>query len=133
MRGVIADTGPLYAAYDKSDRFYSTARQQLETLSQSDLSVIVPYPVLFESHSLILKRLGISAASRFIQEIHKGADLINLTIEDYQQAQQLLKRLPDQTITLFDASTAILSNRLSLPVWTYDRHFDIMRTTVWRS
>ena len=59
MRGVIADTGPLYATYDKSDSFHSIACQQLETLSQSNLSVIVPYPVLLESHSLILKRLGI--------------------------------------------------------------------------
>ena len=133
MRGVIADTGPLYATYDKSDSFHSIACQQLETLSQSNLSVIVPYPVLLESHSLILKRLGISAASRFIEEINQGADLINLTIEDYQQAQQFLQRFPDQSITLFDASTAILSGRLSLPIWTYDRHFDIMRTIVWRN
>ncbi len=132
MRGVIADTGPLYATYDKSDRFHPIALQQLEALNQSDLAVIIPYPVLLESHSLILKRLGIQAALRFIEEINQGADLINLTIEDYQQAQQLLKRFPDQSITLFDASTAILSNRLSLPIWTYDRHFDIMRTIVWR-
>ena len=125
MRGVIADTGPLYATYDKSDSFHPIALQQLEILNQSDLAVIIPYPVLLESHSLILKRLGIQAALRFIEEINRGADLINLTIEDYQQAQQLLKRFPDQSITLFDASTAILSNRLSLPVWTYDRHFDM--------
>jgi predicted nucleic acid-binding protein len=91
-----------------------------------------PYPILLESHSLILKRLGIPAAFRLIEEITQGADLINLTIDDYQQAAQLLKRFPDQPITLFDASTAVLANRLHLPVWTYDHHFDIMKTTVWR-
>jgi uncharacterized protein len=133
MKGVIADTGPLYAAYDKSDRFHTLALQQLATLDQADLAVVVPYPVLLEAHSLILKRLGIPMALRFITEITQGTDLINLTIEDYQQAHQLLKRFPDQAITLFDASTTILSRRLQLPVWTYDRHFDIMKTTVWRT
>jgi uncharacterized protein len=132
MRAVIADTGPLYAAYDKSDRLHARAVQQLNALNQTEIAVIVPYSVLLESHSLILKRLGLTAAFRLIEEITQGADLINLTIEDYQQAEQLLKRFPDQTITLFDASTAVLSNRLQLPVWTYDHHFDIMKATVWR-
>jgi uncharacterized protein len=133
MRGVIADTDPLYAAYDKSDRLHTLAVEQLTALNQAELAVIVPYPVLLESHSLILKRLGIPAAFRLIEEITQGADRINLTIDDYQQAAQLLKRFPDQSITLFDASTAVLSNRLHLPVWTYDHHFDIMKTTVWRN
>ncbi|NJM48342.1 MAG: type II toxin-antitoxin system VapC family toxin [Alkalinema sp. RU_4_3] len=132
MRGVIADTGPLYAAYDKSDRLHARAVQQLAILNQAGIAVIVPYPVLLEAHSLILKRLGIPAAYRLIEEITQGADLINLTISDYQQAEQLLKRFPDQAITLFDASTSVLSNRLHLPVWTYDHHFDIMKTAVWR-
>jgi uncharacterized protein len=133
MKGVIADTGSLYATYDKSDRFHTLAQEQLSDINQADLAVIVPYPVLLESHSLILKRLGIPASLRFIEEINQGADIINLTLEDYQQAQQRLQRFPDQSITLFDASTAILSDRLQLPVWTYDSHFDIMRISVWRN
>jgi uncharacterized protein len=133
MKGVIADTGPLYATYDKSDHFHTLAQEQLSAIAQADLAVIVPYPVLLESYSLILKRLGISASLRFLQEINQGADIINLNLEDYQQAQQRLQNFSDQSITLFDASTAILSDRLQLPVWTYDRHFDIMRTKVWRN
>lgn len=43
-----------------------------------------------------------------------------------------LSALPDQAITLFDATLAVLASRLKLEVWTYDHHFDVMRAKVWR-
>jgi hypothetical protein len=43
-----------------------------------------------------------------------------------------LSLLPDQSITLFDATLAALASRLKIEVWTYDHHFDIMRAKVWR-
>jgi hypothetical protein len=30
------------------------------------------------------------------------------------------------------ALTAVLSEELDLPVWTYDHHFDVMASYVWR-
>ena len=51
---------------------------------------------------------------------------------DPQAAAGLVKRFPDQTITLFDATVAALAARLSIPVWTYDHHFDAMQSRVWR-
>jgi predicted nucleic acid-binding protein len=39
---------------------------------------------------------------------------------------------PTKSITLFDATLAIVASRLRLPVWTYDHHFDVMGTSVWR-
>lgn len=41
-------------------------------------------------------------------------------------------RYPDQSITLFDAILAVLSDRLALPIWTFDHHFDVMGSDVWR-
>jgi predicted nucleic acid-binding protein len=35
-------------------------------------------------------------------------------------------------LSLFDAIAAVVGERLSLAVWTYDYHFDVMRTEVWR-
>ena len=32
---------------------------------------------------------------------------------------------------MFDAIPAAVGNRLSLPVWTYDRHFDLMASKRW--
>ena len=62
-----------------------------------------------------------------------GVELLNPTGYDYAEAMQQVTRYPDQRITLVDAVTAIVAERLKLPVWTYDYHFDIMQATVWRS
>jgi uncharacterized protein len=132
LRGVVTDTGPLYAAYDPSDRYHRQATGEVQRLGNENLIAIVPYPVFLETHSLILKRLGIQIGLRFIQEISSGAELIHPTSADYELAVQILQRLPDQAITLFDATSAALSQRLNLSVWTYDFHFDVMGVDVWR-
>jgi uncharacterized protein len=132
LRGVVTDTGPLYAAYDPSDRYHRQATGEVQRLGNENLIAIVPYPVFLETHSLILKRLGIQIGLRFIQEISSGAELIHPTSADYELAAQILQRLPDQVITLFDATSAALSQRLNLSVWTYDFHFDVMGVDVWR-
>ena len=51
---------------------------------------------------------------------------------NYRDATTLVGRFPDQSITLFDATLAILASRLQMPVWTYDHHFDAMQASVWR-
>jgi predicted nucleic acid-binding protein len=38
----------------------------------------------------------------------------------------------DQDISLFDAITHVVSERLHVPVWSYDHHFDVLRTRRWR-
>jgi predicted nucleic acid-binding protein len=131
LKSVIADTGPLYAAYDPSDRYHAQALEEVERLANQDRTVLVPYPVFFETQSLILKRLGIQIGFRFMQQISVGTDLFQPKIEDYQHAIQLIQNYPDQAITLFDATTAAIAQRLDLEIWTYDFHFNIMQATVW--
>ncbi|NDJ19758.1 type II toxin-antitoxin system VapC family toxin [Myxacorys almedinensis] len=132
MRSVIADTGPLYAAYDPSDSYHSQALAEVERLAQQSLTVLIPYPIFLETHSLILKRLGIQMGFRYIQEISVGTEQLQPALEDYQMATQIIQRYPDQAITLFDATTAAISQRLRVPVWTYDFHFDVINSMVWR-
>lgn len=131
MKWVIADTGPLYAAYDPSDQYHAQALQSVQRLEVESLIAIVPYPVLLETHNLILKRLGIQVGLRFLQDISVGAELIHPAAADYELAIQQLYRLPDQTITLCDATTAAISRRLEQPVWAYDFHFNVMGVMVW--
>ncbi|NJM64782.1 MAG: PIN domain-containing protein [Leptolyngbyaceae cyanobacterium CRU_2_3] len=132
MRSVIADTGPLYAAYDPSDSYHSQALAEVERLTQQNLTVLLPYPVFLETHSLILKRLGIQIGFRYIQEISIGTERLQPTLEDYRTATQIIQRYPDQAITLFDATTAAISQRLRVAIWTYDFHFDVINSIVWR-
>jgi len=131
-RAVLADTGPLYAAVDPDDAHHARAHRELSRLAQDKLEVVVAYPTLFEAYTLVLYRLGMQTALAWLNEILNGALLINPTAQDYREAVSKLAAFPDQPITLFDATTAALADRLGMKVWTYDHHFDVMRASVWR-
>jgi predicted nucleic acid-binding protein len=131
MRGVLADAGPLFAAVDEADEHHLDARRQLDTLDRERRTVVIAYPILLEAYSLVLYRLGVTAAHKWITLI-TAAPLVNPDAEDYGRAVVMVRNFPDQRITLVDATLAALSLRLGLEVWTYDHHFDVMRVPVWR-
>lgn len=131
-RAVLADTGPLYAAVDPDDQYHAQAQAQLEALADEGLSVVLAYPILLEAYTLILYRLGFATASAWLKDVRDGSAWVNPSPQDYRNATALVGRFPDQSISLFDGTLAIMASRLSLPVWTYDHHFDTMQTTVWR-
>ena len=128
---VLADTGPLYAAADPDDAHHKRARRELGRLASGRQEVVVAYPTLLEAYTLVLFRLGESAALNWLEEMGSAA-LVNPIVEDYRQAVTKVQSLKDQPITLFDALVATLACRLGLEVWTYDHHFDVMRVPVWR-
>ncbi|HZQ96714.1 MAG TPA: PIN domain-containing protein [Candidatus Sulfotelmatobacter sp.] len=130
-QAVLADTGPLYAAADPDDANHPRAVKELQQLARVRREVMVCFPILLESYSLVLFRLGRKVASRWLREMNDAA-LVNPSPEDYRQAAALLHAFGDQSITLFDATVAVLASRLAVPVWTYDHHFAVMRATVWR-
>lgn len=131
IRAILADTNPLYAAVDEADEHHARATDDLHRLDSEKRLIIVAYPTLLESYALVLIRLGTSAAQEWLT-LMSDAALINPEVEDYRQAIAKLQGFPDQKITLFDATLAVLAGRMDLPVWTYDHHFDVMRVPVWR-
>ena len=104
----------------------------MQRLNTDKRSVIIAYPILFESYTLVLYRLGKQAASMWLNETMAGASFINPAAEDYRAATAKVLSFQDQRITLFDATLAVLAQRSGLQVWTYDHHFDVMRVPVWR-
>jgi predicted nucleic acid-binding protein len=132
MTGILADTGPLYAAAVASDEHHDRAQEELARLESERLSVIVPYPIVLESYSLLLRRARPEVAHRWLDELLESASLINPTSNDYQEAGTRVRAYHDQPLSLFDGVLAVLSERLDLPVWTYDHHLDLMRVRVWR-
>jgi len=128
---VLADTGPLYAAADPDDAHHKRARRELRRLADKNHEVMVAYPTLLEAYTLVLFRLGETAALHWLEDM-AGAALVNPSAEDYRKAVIRVKSLKDQSITLFDALAATLASRLGLEVWTYDHRFDVMRVAVWR-
>jgi predicted nucleic acid-binding protein len=128
---VLADTGPLYAAVDPHDAHHQRAVQELQQLARSRCEVMVTFPTLLEAYSLVLFRLGRKVALRWLTEMGDAA-LVNPIPEDFRQASAKVQAFPDQPITLFDATLAVLALRLGVRVWTYDHHFDVLRVGVWR-
>ena len=120
IRAVLADTGPLYAAVDLDDQYHARAQEQLQSLADQGLSVVLAYPILLETYTLIRYRLGSVSASAWLEDVRDGSAWINPSPQDYRDATAVVGRFPDQSITLFDATLAIVASRLSLPVWTYD-------------
>jgi predicted nucleic acid-binding protein len=131
MRAVLADTGPLFAAADEDDSNHHRALRQIDELERRGWAVFIPYPILLESYSLVLKRFGSQAALRWLGNAVE-ASLLNPTPEDYSIACALVRALSDQDISLADATVATLATRMKVEVWTYDHHFDVMRVPVWR-
>jgi predicted nucleic acid-binding protein len=131
-RAVLADTGPLYAAVDPDDQYHARAQGELQRLADAGLAVVLAHPILLEAYTLILYRLGSRAASAWLDDVRSGAAWVNPSPQDYRDATLLVGRFADQSITLFDATLAMVASRLRLPVWTYDHHFDTMQATVWR-
>jgi uncharacterized protein len=129
---VLADTGPLYALVDPDDGFHDRARSEANRIAEQGGTVVVSFPILLECHSLVLKRLGNRIARKWLAELIAGAGLMNPHRDDYLVAGQRLRSFADQPITLCDAVVAVLADQLHLSVWTFDHHFDVMATAVWR-
>ena len=132
LKPVLADTGPLYALADPSDQYHIPAQEELERLIAAGRFVAITYMTLAESYTLVLRRLGIAYAHAWLQEITDGSAMINPEPGDYIQAARLIVAYTDQPITMFDAVAVAVAERLSLAVWTYDRHFDLMGSKRWR-
>lgn len=130
-RAVLADTGPLFAAADEDDSEHERALRQTDELERDGRIVLIPYPILLEAYSLVLKRFGSPAALRWLENAVE-ASLINPTPEDYSIACAIVRALSDQDISLVDATVATMAMRMKVEVWTYDHRFDVMRAPVWR-
>ncbi len=105
---------------------------ELARLKAERYTLVVTYSVLLEIHTLILRRERPSFAAEYVDALMAGSMMVNPGAEDYRAAHALVKRYADQTISLVDATLAVLSTKLGVPVWTFDADFDILGTQVWR-
>lgn len=130
-RAVLADTTPLYAAIDPSDEYYHQARTEMAHLNDEGWEVAVIMPTVMEGYSLTQRKLGSRTALRWLGEVNAYASYLVPEGEDYSFALARIRRYDDQDITLFDTLLYAVSDRLSIPVWTYDHHFDTLGAIRW--
>ena len=76
----------------------------------------MPFPVYLETYNLLLYRLGTEQAIRFAQDCIGSVYFINPSQEQYIAVAAKADCFTDQTITLCDAVTAILSEEMKLAV-----------------
>ena len=132
MRAVLADTGPLFALTLEQDQFHSRALQGRARLQREDLSIVVSYPTLYEAYSLLLRYVTPLSAHRWQRQAAQSLGTITPTTEDFEAAFKKVERYSDQSFSLFDGLVAVMSEKLNVPIWTFDADFDVMRADVWR-
>ena len=124
---LICDTGPLYAAMDRSDRDHATCMHLLEASGER---VAVPAPVVVELDWLASQRLQPDAFLAFLSDVEDARlDIVELEVGDYPRIRELIDRYRDLPLGFVDAAVLTVVERLrETRLATLDhRHFAIVR------
>ena len=124
---LILDTGPLYAALDRSDADHAACRALIEATEEP---LIIPSPVLVEVDYWIHERLQPGALVALLADIEAGAYVVeDLVASDYERVRTLCDRYADSDIGFVDAAVMAIVERLDEPkLATLDhRHFGLLR------
>jgi len=124
---LILDTGPLYAALDRSDDAHRACRQLIEETAEP---LVIPAPVLVEVDYWIHQRLHPGVLIALLDDIDAGSYAVeDLTAEDYRRVRELCDQYADADIGFVDAAVlAVVERRREPKLATLDRrHFGIVR------
>ena len=109
---IIADSGAIFALYDKKDRHHSAVARAL--VRERGL-VIIPSAILGELDYLLREHLGIQAEIDFIESLISGAfTLKNLTSEDITRCHELITTYQNLDLGLADAAVIATAERLNI-------------------
>ena len=126
---LVADSGALYALYDKRDRNHRAVR---EAIQAEDGPILIPAALLAEIDYLLRKRIGFAAERRFLEGIEKAAFTVEgFTLEDAGFCRKLLTQYEDLDLGLADASVIATAERRGIrKILTVDeRDFRAVRTS----
>ncbi len=124
---IIADSGAVYALYDRRDAFHARLRAALE--KARDL-IVLPAPTLGEIDYLLRVRLGNHAVLRFLEDIQEGAFVVEaVTLADLRRCAALIRKYDNLDLGLADASVVAVAERYDTDrILTVDhRDFRVIR------
>jgi predicted nucleic acid-binding protein len=124
---LISDTGPIYAAMDRSDVDHAACTQLFEASTET---VLVPAPVVVELDWLASRRLGTNSFLSFLADVQENRlEVIELTRADYARTKELMDRYSDLQLGFVDAAVIAVVERLAeTKLATLDhRHFTVVR------
>ena len=109
---IIADSGGIFALYDRKDRHHAAVRRVLD---QERSLVVIPAAVLGELDYLLRQHLGIQAEIDFIESIMSGSfTLESLMPEDVARCHELVTAYQDLDLGLADAAVIATAERLNI-------------------
>lgn len=124
---LILDTGPLFAAMDRSDVDHERCAALVEN---ADEPILIPAPVLVEVDWLSGRRLLPDAFLSLLVDIReKRLAVEDLRIDDYERSRELVDRYRDLPLGFVDAAVLSVVERLGeAKLATLDhRHFAVVK------
>lgn len=120
---LIADSGALYALYDKSDQHHLRVRSAIDAHQGP---IVIPTAILAEVDYLLREWLGVDAELDFLDSLEMGAfELEPFMSADLKRCRELLVQYRDLKLGLADAAVMATAERLGTDrILTVDeRHF----------
>ncbi len=130
---VVLDTGPWIALFHRSGIDHVVANRGFRQLATASSRQIAPLPIVFEAYKWTLNEAGPFAARLCLSKMRQSAEIIYPSPTDFDDAADVLARMPTWSGSLEDALVAITARKLSIPVWTMNyRDFSAFKTlTFW--
>jgi predicted nucleic acid-binding protein len=125
---LIADSGGIYALYDRRDAHYTRVRAAVE---QEKDEIIIPSVVLTEIDHLLRMRVGNRGMLQVLADIDKGAFQIEaITQDDLRRCRALMEKYGNLELDLCDAAVVATAERLGTNrILTVDeRDFRVIRS-----
>jgi len=124
---LVLDTGPLYAAMDRSDTDHQRCAALVEGAKEP---IIIPAPVIVEVDWLANRRLRPEAFLSLLADIEEARlNVEELQDSDYARCRELIDRYRDLPLGFVDAAVISVVERLGeSKLATLDqRHFRVVR------
>jgi uncharacterized protein len=124
---LILDTGPLFAAMDRSDADHERCAALVESATEP---IVIPAPVVVEIDWLSGRRLLPDAFLSLLEDIRdRRLAVEDLRIEDYERCRELVDRYRNLPLGFVDAAVLSIVERLGeAKLATLDhRHFAVVR------
>ena len=124
MKKCLVDSGPLYALFDKDDKYHEIAKG---TISKKRFILCTTWPVLTEVAHLL--SFNVQSQIGFMQWVERGAlQIFDIRSSDIKRIIELSIKYSDLPMDLADASLVTISERESIKtIFSFDSDFSIYR------
>lgn len=128
-RQVLVDSSAFLALAERRETDHREAQAIAARLQAAKWELVTTNYLLAEAHALLLSRLGVQFATRFLHQIRasgtSGATrIIRATPEDEDRAVAIITTYQDKDFSFTDAVSFAVMERLGIRyAFTFDHHF----------